>query len=167
MLYWSAQQALRWKLITETSISSLMAALIKTGLPKDKEWEFESMKSRYLCFKKYENIVLYKMKCFLFSPQSFHPLLPLPPPEVSLFSPFQITEKVLLRVLRHPDVIQELKFNESDKRSPHHYLYQRGKPADYFILILQVHSHMHTHTYCTPVKVSDLICWCCIVSKMQ
>ncbi|XP_068190955.1 metal transporter CNNM4 [Antennarius striatus] len=57
--------------------------------------------------------------------------------EVSLFSPFQITEKVLLRVLRHPDVIQELKFNDSDKRSPQHFLYQRGKPADYFILILQ------------------------------
>uniref|UniRef100_A0A3Q3F378 Metal transporter n=1 Tax=Labrus bergylta TaxID=56723 RepID=A0A3Q3F378_9LABR len=57
--------------------------------------------------------------------------------EVSLFSPFQITEKVLLRVLRHPDVIQELKFNENDKRSPLHFLYQRGKPVDYFVLILQ------------------------------
>ncbi|XP_070781151.1 metal transporter CNNM4 [Enoplosus armatus] len=57
--------------------------------------------------------------------------------EVSLFSPFQITEKVLLRVLRHPDVIQELKFNESDKRSPQHFLYLRGKPVDYFVLILQ------------------------------
>uniref|UniRef100_A0A672Z3M0 Metal transporter n=1 Tax=Sphaeramia orbicularis TaxID=375764 RepID=A0A672Z3M0_9TELE len=57
--------------------------------------------------------------------------------EVSLFSPFQITEKVLLRILRHPDVIQELKFNENDKRSPHHFLYQRGKPVDYFVLILQ------------------------------
>ncbi|XP_049907779.1 metal transporter CNNM4-like isoform X1 [Epinephelus moara] len=57
--------------------------------------------------------------------------------EVSLFSPSQISEKVLLRVLRHPDVIQEIKFNESDKRSPHHYVYQRGKPVDYFVLILQ------------------------------
>ncbi|XP_022055493.1 metal transporter CNNM4 isoform X1 [Acanthochromis polyacanthus] len=57
--------------------------------------------------------------------------------EVSLFSPFQITEKVLLRILRHPDVIQELKFNENDKRSPQHFLYQRGKPVDYFALILQ------------------------------
>ncbi|KAM3600509.1 uncharacterized protein V6R79_024371 [Siganus canaliculatus] len=58
--------------------------------------------------------------------------------EVSLFSPFQITEKVLLRILRHPDVIQELKFNDNDKRSPQHFLYQRGKPVDHFILILQV-----------------------------
>ncbi|KAJ7988288.1 hypothetical protein DPEC_G00322020 [Dallia pectoralis] len=57
--------------------------------------------------------------------------------EVSLFSPCQITEKVLLRILRHPDVIQEIKFNDSDKRSSHHYIYQRGKPVDYFILILQ------------------------------
>ncbi|KAM9800884.1 metal transporter CNNM4 [Neosynchiropus ocellatus] len=57
--------------------------------------------------------------------------------EVSLFSPFQVTEKVLLRILRHPDVIQELKFNDNDKRSPHHFLYLRGKPVDYFILILQ------------------------------
>ncbi|KAL4636015.1 metal transporter CNNM4-like isoform X1 [Arapaima gigas] len=57
--------------------------------------------------------------------------------EVSLFSPSQISEKVLLRILKHPDVIQEVKFNESDKRSPQHYLYQRGRPIDYFILILQ------------------------------
>ncbi|CAI5649383.1 metal transporter CNNM4 isoform X1 [Oreochromis niloticus] len=57
--------------------------------------------------------------------------------EVSLFSPSQISDKVLLRILRHPDVIQEIKFNENDKRSTHHYIYQRGKPADYFILILQ------------------------------
>ncbi|CDQ98572.1 unnamed protein product [Oncorhynchus mykiss] len=60
--------------------------------------------------------------------------------EVSLFSPSQVTEKVLLRILRHPDVIQEIKFNDSDKRSALHYIYQRGKPVDFFILILQVHS---------------------------
>ncbi|XP_067341334.1 metal transporter CNNM4 isoform X3 [Channa argus] len=58
--------------------------------------------------------------------------------EVSLFSPFQITEKVLLRILKHPDVIQELKFNENDKRSLQHFLYQRGKPVDHFVLILQI-----------------------------
>ncbi|KAM6986434.1 metal transporter CNNM4-like isoform 2-T2 [Aplochiton taeniatus] len=57
--------------------------------------------------------------------------------EVSLFSPLQVSEKVLLRILRHPDVVQEIKFNDSDKRSPQHFLYQRGKPVDYFILILQ------------------------------
>ncbi|XP_074526146.1 metal transporter CNNM4 [Halichoeres trimaculatus] len=57
--------------------------------------------------------------------------------EVSLFNPTQISDKVLLRILRHPDVIQEIKFNENDKRSPHHYIYQRGKAVDYFVLILQ------------------------------
>lgn len=66
----------------------------------------------------------------------------LPVPEVSLFSPFQITEKVLLRILKHPDVIQELKFNENDKRSLQHFLYHRGKPVDYFILILQVNTQV-------------------------
>ncbi|XP_041644439.1 metal transporter CNNM4 [Cheilinus undulatus] len=57
--------------------------------------------------------------------------------EVSLFNPSQISDKVLLRILRHPDVIQEIKFNDNDKRSTHHYIYQRGKPVDYFVLILQ------------------------------
>ncbi|KAJ3580624.1 hypothetical protein NHX12_034322 [Muraenolepis orangiensis] len=47
--------------------------------------------------------------------------------EVSLFSPSQILDKVLLRMLRHPDVIQEIKFNSEEKRSPLHYVYQRGK----------------------------------------
>ncbi|XP_053276679.1 metal transporter CNNM4 [Pleuronectes platessa] len=57
--------------------------------------------------------------------------------EVTLFSPAQISDKVLLRILRHPEVIQEIKFNDSDKRSLSHYVYQRGKPVDYFVLILQ------------------------------
>ncbi|XP_063051724.1 metal transporter CNNM4 [Engraulis encrasicolus] len=57
--------------------------------------------------------------------------------EVSLFSPDQISDKILLRILRHPDVIQEIKFNENEKRSAQHYIYTRGKPVDYFILILQ------------------------------
>ncbi|XP_076140137.1 metal transporter CNNM4 [Alosa pseudoharengus] len=57
--------------------------------------------------------------------------------EVNLFSPLQISDKVLLRILKHPDVIQELKFNESDKRAPQNFLYLRGKPVDYFILVLQ------------------------------
>ncbi|XP_061603177.1 metal transporter CNNM4-like isoform X3 [Phyllopteryx taeniolatus] len=57
--------------------------------------------------------------------------------EVSLFGTFHVTEKVLLRILRHPDVVQELKFDDDDKRAPQHFLYQRGKPVDYFVLILQ------------------------------
>ncbi|XP_053573793.1 metal transporter CNNM4 isoform X2 [Bombina bombina] len=57
--------------------------------------------------------------------------------EVPLFSPSLVSEKTLLRLLKYPDVVQELHFNENDKKAPEHYLYQRNKMADYFILILQ------------------------------
>jgi len=76
---------------------------------------------------------------------------PRPPPEVNLFSPSQVLDKVLLRMLRHPDVIQEIKFSHDDKRSPHHYVYQRGKAVDFFVLILQVRTHTHTRTPLTIV----------------
>uniref|UniRef100_W5LLQ4 Metal transporter n=1 Tax=Astyanax mexicanus TaxID=7994 RepID=W5LLQ4_ASTMX len=49
--------------------------------------------------------------------------------EVSLFSPLQISDKVLLRILKHPDVIQEIKFNENDKRAQQHYLFSAAKPS--------------------------------------
>ncbi|XP_053153878.1 metal transporter CNNM4-like isoform X1 [Hemicordylus capensis] len=55
--------------------------------------------------------------------------------EVIQFSPTIISEKYLLRLLKHNDVICELKFNE--EKSRHNYLYQKNKPVDYFILILQ------------------------------
>ncbi|MCJ8748050.1 hypothetical protein PDJAM_G00160480 [Pangasius djambal] len=48
-----------------------------------------------------------------------------------------MSEKILLRLLKHPNVIQELKFNEKNKKAPEHYLYVRNRPVDYFILILQ------------------------------
>ncbi|XP_025020982.1 metal transporter CNNM4-like [Python bivittatus] len=57
--------------------------------------------------------------------------------EILQFCPTIISEKYLLRLLKHRDVICELKFDDSFKDSPHHYLYQRNKTADYFILILQ------------------------------
>ncbi|KAM8786708.1 metal transporter CNNM3 isoform 2-T2 [Rhynchonycteris naso] len=57
--------------------------------------------------------------------------------EVDVFSPLRISEKVLLYLLRHPSVNQEVRFDESNRRAAHHYLYQRSKPVDYFILILQ------------------------------
>lgn len=58
--------------------------------------------------------------------------------EVEIFGLNQMSEKILLRLLKHPNVIQELKFNEKNKKAPEHYLYVRNRPADYFILILQV-----------------------------
>ena len=83
----------------------------------------------------------------------------IPSAEVSLFSPSQISDKVLLRILRHPDVIQEIKFSESEKRSPHHYVYQRGKPVDYFVLILQVNGD--------PGKRGWSVTWVCCCLLLQ
>ncbi|XP_013924065.1 PREDICTED: metal transporter CNNM2 isoform X1 [Thamnophis sirtalis] len=57
--------------------------------------------------------------------------------EVEAFGPSQMSEKILLRLLKHPNVIQELKYDEKNKKAPDYYLYQRNKPIDYFILILQ------------------------------
>uniref|UniRef100_A0A8C6XZQ0 Metal transporter n=1 Tax=Naja naja TaxID=35670 RepID=A0A8C6XZQ0_NAJNA len=57
--------------------------------------------------------------------------------KVEAFGPSQMSEKILLRLLKHPNVIQELKYDEKNKKAPEYYLYQRNKPIDYFILILQ------------------------------
>uniref|UniRef100_A0A8C8RJA9 Metal transporter n=1 Tax=Pelusios castaneus TaxID=367368 RepID=A0A8C8RJA9_9SAUR len=57
--------------------------------------------------------------------------------EVDLFSPARVSEKVLLHMLKHPSVNQEMKFNESDRLAPEHYLYQRNQPVNYFVLVLQ------------------------------
>ncbi|XP_053928012.1 metal transporter CNNM1 isoform X5 [Cuculus canorus] len=51
-------------------------------------------------------------------------------------SPY-LSEKILLRLLKHPNVIQELKYDRKNKKAAEHYLYQRNRPVDYFILILQ------------------------------
>lgn len=60
------------------------------------------------------------------------------PLEVEPFKSLYLSEKILLRLLKHPNVIQELKFDEKNKKSPEHYLYQRNRPVDYFVLLLQV-----------------------------
>ncbi|KFQ77027.1 Metal transporter CNNM4, partial [Phaethon lepturus] len=57
--------------------------------------------------------------------------------EVTLFTPNFISEKILLRLLKYSNVIQELKFDEENKKAPRHFLYCKNKAADYFILILQ------------------------------
>ncbi|XP_028325183.1 metal transporter CNNM1 isoform X1 [Gouania willdenowi] len=57
--------------------------------------------------------------------------------EVELFRPCYMSEKILLCLIKHPSVVQELKFNPKSKHSPQHFLFQRNKPVDYFILILQ------------------------------
>ncbi|XP_077787391.1 metal transporter CNNM3 isoform X1 [Podarcis muralis] len=57
--------------------------------------------------------------------------------EVDLFSPARISEKVLLHLLKHPSVNQDVKFDDSNRLAAEHYLYQRNQPVNYFILILQ------------------------------
>ncbi|XP_034974049.2 metal transporter CNNM4 isoform X2 [Zootoca vivipara] len=57
--------------------------------------------------------------------------------EVTQFTPSLISEKILLRLLKHRDVINELKYDEENKKCPQHFLFNRNKPADFFILILQ------------------------------
>lgn len=58
--------------------------------------------------------------------------------EVEPFRPAHISEKILLRLIKHPSVVQDLKFDERNKRAQQHFLFQRNKPADHFILVLQV-----------------------------
>lgn len=58
--------------------------------------------------------------------------------EVEPFRPCHLSEKILLRLIKHPSVVQELKFNPKNKHAPQHYLFQRNKPVEYFVLILQV-----------------------------
>ncbi|XP_033469179.1 metal transporter CNNM1 [Epinephelus lanceolatus] len=57
--------------------------------------------------------------------------------EVEPFRLCHLSEKILLRLIKHPSVVQELKFNPKNKHAPQHYLFQRSKPVDYFVLILQ------------------------------
>ncbi|XP_019718009.1 metal transporter CNNM1-like [Hippocampus comes] len=57
--------------------------------------------------------------------------------EVDPFKPLYISEKILLRLIKHPSVVQDLKFDDRNKHAPTHFLFQRNKPADYFILVLQ------------------------------
>uniref|UniRef100_A0A8C7GHB0 Metal transporter n=1 Tax=Oncorhynchus kisutch TaxID=8019 RepID=A0A8C7GHB0_ONCKI len=57
--------------------------------------------------------------------------------EVEPFKPCHLSEKILLCLIKHPSVVQELKFDRKNKGAPHHFLYMRNKPVDYFVLILQ------------------------------
>ncbi|KAK2824286.1 hypothetical protein Q5P01_021461 [Channa striata] len=57
--------------------------------------------------------------------------------EVEPFRPCHLSEKILLRLIKHPSVVQELKFNPKNKHASQHYLFQRNKPVDYFVLVLQ------------------------------
>ncbi|XP_060754956.1 metal transporter CNNM2 isoform X4 [Neoarius graeffei] len=89
-------------------------------------------KQDFSAFKPMDNEMKVKI-----SPQLLLATLRFLATEVETFGLNQMSEKILLRLLKHPNVIQELKFNEKNKKAPEHYLYVRNRPADYFILILQ------------------------------
>ncbi|KAJ8365313.1 hypothetical protein SKAU_G00141440 [Synaphobranchus kaupii] len=57
--------------------------------------------------------------------------------ELEPFKPAHLSEKILLRLLKHPSVVQDLKFDEKNKRAAQHFLFVRNKPVDYFVLVLQ------------------------------
>eukprot|EP00063_Salmo_salar_P060733 XP_014035568.1 PREDICTED: metal transporter CNNM1-like isoform X3 [Salmo salar] len=57
--------------------------------------------------------------------------------KVEPFKPCHLSEKILLCLIKHPSVVQELKFDRKNKGAPQHFLYMRNKPVDYFVLILQ------------------------------
>ncbi|XP_029767215.1 metal transporter CNNM1 [Terrapene carolina triunguis] len=61
--------------------------------------------------------------------------------EIEPFKSPCLSEKILLRLLKHPNVIQELKYDHKNKQAVEHYLYQRNRPVDYFVLILQPQGH--------------------------
>lgn len=70
---------------------------------------------------------------------------------VKLFTPNFISEKILLRLLKYSSVIQELKFNEENKKSLWHLLYCKNKAADYFILILNGNVEVEASKECIKV----------------
>lgn len=85
-------------------------------------------------------------------------------PEVEPFAPVQMSEKILLRLLKHPNVIQELKYDEKNKRATEHYLFHRNKPVDYFILILQVGERAWTIKLCNAGTGTGILNWSVVVS---
>ncbi|XP_059410188.1 metal transporter CNNM2 [Carassius carassius] len=89
-------------------------------------------KQDFSAFKHMDNEMKVKI-----SPQLLLATLRFLATEVEAFSPNQMSEKILLRLLKHPNVIQELKYNEKNKKAIEHYLFHRNKPVDHFILILQ------------------------------
>lgn len=82
--------------------------------------------------------------------------------EVEPFKPAHISEKILLRLIKHPSVVQELKFDEKNKRAQHHFLFHRNKPVDYFILVLQVPTVilLFTCTGVCDVSMSVTVVFC-------
>lgn len=85
------------------------------------------------------------------SPGPAEPACGASPVEVEPFKSPYLSEKILLRLLKHPNVIQELKYDRKNKKAAEHYLYQRNRPVDYFVLILQVRGQRDQGAPCCVV----------------
>ncbi|KAJ8402742.1 hypothetical protein AAFF_G00364140 [Aldrovandia affinis] len=99
---------------------------------RQKKITHRERKQDFSAFKHTDNEMKIKI-----SPQLLLATLRFLATEVEPFGPVQMSEKILLRLLKHPNVIQELKYDDNNRKAPEHYLFHRNKPVDYFILMLQ------------------------------
>ncbi|XP_061535733.1 metal transporter CNNM2 isoform X3 [Phycodurus eques] len=116
----------------DTKLDAMLEEFKKADNKTKKKITHRDRKQDFSAFKPTDNEMKVKI-----SPQLLLATLRFLATEVDLFAPPQMSEKILLRLLKHPNVIQELKYDEKRKRAPEHYLFHRNRPVDYFILILQ------------------------------
>ncbi|XP_057698742.1 metal transporter CNNM2 isoform X2 [Corythoichthys intestinalis] len=116
----------------DTKLDAMLEEFKKADNKTKKKITHRDRKQDFSAFKPTDNEMKVKI-----SPQLLLATLRFLATEVDLFAPPQMSEKILLRLLKHPNVIQELKYDEKIKRAPEHYLFHRNRPVDYFILILQ------------------------------
>ncbi|XP_032355498.1 metal transporter CNNM2 isoform X3 [Etheostoma spectabile] len=116
----------------DTKLDAMLEEFKKADNKTKKKITHRERKQDFSAFKPTDNEMKVKI-----SPQLLLATLRFLATEVEPFAPVQMSEKILLRLLKHPNVIQELKYDEKNKRAPEHYLFHRNKPVDYFILIMQ------------------------------
>ncbi|XP_076741271.1 metal transporter CNNM2 isoform X4 [Maylandia zebra] len=116
----------------DTKLDAMLEEFKKADNKTKKKITHRERKQDFSAFKPTDNEMKVKI-----SPQLLLATLRFLATEVEPFAPMQMSEKILLRLLKHPNVIQELKYDDKNKRAPEHYLFHRNKPVDYFILILQ------------------------------
>ncbi|KAK2919328.1 hypothetical protein Q8A73_003699 [Channa argus] len=116
----------------DTKLDAMLEEFKKADNKTKKKITHRERKQDFSAFKPSDNEMKVKI-----SPQLLLATLRFLATEVEPFAPMQMSEKILLRLLKHPNVIQELKYDEKNKRAPEHYLFHRNKPVDYFILVLQ------------------------------
>ncbi|PKK28239.1 cyclin and CBS domain divalent metal cation transport mediator 2 [Columba livia] len=132
------EEIIKSEILDETDLYKIASFLSSPTLPSPadnktkKKVAHRDRKQDFSAFKQTDSEMKVKI-----SPQLLLAMHRFLATEVEAFGPSQMSEKILLRLLKHPNVIQELKYDEKNKKAPEHYLYQRNKPVDYFVLILQ------------------------------